>query len=672
MAVNATDDGAVIREVLSGRTDAFRSLVERYFATVRLVALAKTGNVADAEDVAQETFIKAYETLGVLRNRERLAPWLVAIARNRAISLVRRRERERRNAEACPIDPLVHPDHERRETLDAVARQVEALPENLREVVLLHYFEGLKCREIGERLDLNTNAVVKRLARGRDLLGDRLLREWGGGEREQTATGIYRVMGAIVLLPRPDWGAQLASMGGAGTEALNVGGLAAAIFEPTKALKLITSAAAVALVALYTTPNQGDRVRDTTVSGANTAPVEEKSVVATAKAVAGNLIERTFRGAENDPATIEIPPPPPMAEVGFVSGVVVNADGEPIRDVTVSVTGGKSRGIAATNPNGNFRINVSKPVPTIQAGRMSKYVTLSCSMPGYVSRTVDSVRLGTSDVQVILMRPALLSGRVVDAETDAPIPEFSLRLDGPGPMRNPDTGMPINSVWQDFESVSGEFQIEGQYGAGKLDVIASGYLGSSVATGLYQGEASEGVVIALEPGGQVGGVVYDERTRGADRERMGAPSVRYGGSASQNVRCKDEGRWLVHPDGPSGLHRLGVARGCDGLCPGSLAGVRHEHKWAVGCLSWSRRVRARSRDVSGRTTTRQRQSTPGRRLLFCSDRPQHRLCTTRWHLRDDGAGRGPVSSVCILLDGRRSISTILRVQTIEHIRRRRK
>lgn len=515
MAVNATDDSAVIREVLSGRTDAFRALVERYFATVRLVALAKTGNLADAEDVAQDTFIKAYETLGVLRNRERLAPWLVAITRNLAISLVRRRERERRKVEAYLSDPLVHPDHERRETLDAVARQVEALPENLREVVLLHYFEGLKCREIGDRLDMNTNAVVKRLTRGREMLGDRLLREWGESRAEATSSRVHQVMGAIVALPRPDWGAQLAGMGGA-SAALKSGGLAAVLLGPPLAFKVFTAVFIVVLGVLYVSLNPAGSGGDIpTASAGISTPAAEEGLVAAVASGVGKQWKQAISDEDDGPVTVAIEPitPVPTAEVGFVSGVVIDADGVPVRDAIVLAGGGQSTGKATSNPNGEFRINVDAPVPTIEEGEVSKHVTVSCSMPGYVPRVVLGVRLGTSDVRMVLMKPAAVSGTVQDAATGAPVAVFSLRIDGPRSIRNPDTGMFTNSTWQETRSPSGEFRIEGQYGAGKLDITAPGYVGNSVETLLSQGETVSGLVIALERGVSLTGVVYDDETK---------------------------------------------------------------------------------------------------------------------------------------------------------------
>ena len=516
MPVNTTDDSAVIREVLSGRTEAFRALVERYFATVRFVALAKTGNVADAEDVAQETFIKAYETLGVLRNRERLAPWLVAIARNLAISLVRRRERERRHAESYPIDSIIHPDHERRETLDAVARQVDALPENLREVVLLHYFEGLKCREIGERLDLNTNAVVKRLSRGRDLLGDRLLREWAG-ERKQAAPSVHRVMGAIAALPRPDWTAQTAAMGGAGAGAtLKAGGLAATLIASPLAFKMFTAVSVVALGVLYIALNvRGGGDDSPTASAGTSAPVTEKGLIAAATSGAGDLFNSTFADDETDgPVSVAIEPPlppPPMAEVGFVSGLVTDVNGVPVGDAVVFATGGKKTGQATSNPNGDFRVNLSAPVPAIEAGEVSKYVNVSCSMPGFVPRVVPDVPLGSSNVQVVLARPSVISGKVVDAEKGAPITEFSLRIDGP--YQNPDSGEHINPQTREFRSDSGEFRLEAPYGIESLWVEAENYVSRQEYLGLAQGESRGEVILTVERGGVVHGLVFDETSR---------------------------------------------------------------------------------------------------------------------------------------------------------------
>jgi len=520
VTANVSDDSAAIREVLSGRTEAFQGLVDRYFATVRLVALAKTGNAADAEDVAQETFIKAYETLGVLRNRERLAPWLVSIARNRAITLVRRRERERRHAAGMRMDPRVYPDHEKRETLDAVARQVEALPDNLREVVLLHYFEGLKCREIGERLDLNTNAVVKRLSRGREVLGGRLLREWGEGARTDNVS-IQRVMGAIVALPKPDWQMQAASMATGGG---NIGGGQYTIWRLTVPAGAVKEGAIVVIASVLSGLLLFQHFRSPE-EGTHTAVSQHRAMASPAEPSSGPPRKVDVGGDDGDgtyaatPAALRAPATParPRVEVGFVAGRVFDQDGHPMRDARLwaeSYAGSRLGGAAATNPNGDFRINVTAGAEETVGKLQSLMIEVSCSKPGY-GPMYRRVALNTSHQEFHLLRAAALEGTVIDARTRHPIGEFGWRIERP---RGGDTWPGVgtrtyNSEWREVRSKTGSFRADDEHGIVAVSILADGYAGARVPVEVPLGSSASGLVIALEPGQQLTGVVLDRTAR---------------------------------------------------------------------------------------------------------------------------------------------------------------
>ncbi len=555
MSVNTSEDCVVIREVLSGRTEAFRALVERYFATVRLVALAKTGNVADAEDVAQETFIKAYETLGVLRNRERLAPWLVAIARNIAISLVRRRERERRNAEAYPIDPLVHPDHERRETLDAVARQVEALPESLREVVLLHYFEGLKCREIGERLDLNTNAVVKRLARGRDLLGDRLLREWGEGARPESAKlGVGRVMGAIVLLSRPDWGAQVAGVTSAAAQgaSLTIGGIVVSkTILAGLALLLVVSTAALLLYGFYGATSRDTKGTRAAALGTSEMRYSDKAISSAEVSSEQPQEENMAKGArddsveghtlienatDSDPASgrtgvqalgaLPLAVSPPELEpdededkekdaenvlIGYLEGRVTGHDRTtPVAGAVVSAQGKDASGMAQTDEGGAFRVEVHGPALAEDATEEQLF-TVSASKASLLSDLQLRVPLNSSGIELFLTEPGAVRGIVVDASTEKPLPHFEARISR---QRQGAEGiMGTFFPWTEFVSEEGQFELPTQDELGEVAVRAKGYKEEKLQLSLSRGDVAEGVVVALQPGAPFTGIVIDAASR---------------------------------------------------------------------------------------------------------------------------------------------------------------
>lgn len=169
-------DSRLVTQVLRGRPDRFEPLVRRYLPAVRAVAYGRLRNVADTDDIAQETFVRAYEKLGNLRDRDKFGSWLLSIARHAALRASERRHREAplepRHAEAAEADT---PDLARRQQAAIVREHLAELPEPARDVLLLHYFAGHSTREIAELLELSQAAVLKRLQRAREQLGASLL-----------------------------------------------------------------------------------------------------------------------------------------------------------------------------------------------------------------------------------------------------------------------------------------------------------------------------------------------------------------------------------------------------------------------------------------------------------------------------------------------------------------
>src|SRR2546422_3234685 len=97
------DDADLVRAAQGGDPRAFTELVRRYQRAVYRVAYALTRNASDADDLAQETFVRAYQAIGRFRAGEPLYPWLSRIAINQVYSLFRRR---RRRPEAA-LEPLL-------------------------------------------------------------------------------------------------------------------------------------------------------------------------------------------------------------------------------------------------------------------------------------------------------------------------------------------------------------------------------------------------------------------------------------------------------------------------------------------------------------------------------------------------------------------------------------
>jgi len=87
-------DQQVIRRVLGGDRDAYRVLMERHFATIYRVTLRITGNDQDAEEAAQEAFLRAYNKLPDFRQTAGFGTWVYRIAMNCSLNLVERRSRE--------------------------------------------------------------------------------------------------------------------------------------------------------------------------------------------------------------------------------------------------------------------------------------------------------------------------------------------------------------------------------------------------------------------------------------------------------------------------------------------------------------------------------------------------------------------------------------------------
>ena len=197
-------DAHIIARILSGHRDDFEVLVERYEPAVRSVAFATVSQAAWAEEVTQEAFVQAFVKLGTLREKARFGPWVCAIARNAGLMLRRRQAREapltQSAAEAAYQEGT---SIEQRELHQMLRLKLEALPEDQREVLLLHYFAHKTTQEMADLLDISRDAVKKRLERARHALAKVVLEDLGevvvAGEAPEQRR--KRVMAAVLLMP---------------------------------------------------------------------------------------------------------------------------------------------------------------------------------------------------------------------------------------------------------------------------------------------------------------------------------------------------------------------------------------------------------------------------------------------------------------------------------------
>ena len=165
------NDGAAVERARSGDGDAFRLLVERHSRNVFRLAYRMTGNEHDAEDVVQETFLRAYRQLDRYETRSSFGTWLFRIASNYSLDLLRsRRRREDKRERSAPDQPDIldsmpapNPGPDRVAFSGQVQGRVQAalhaLSEQERAAFVLRHFEGMSIEEIGRVLGTGTNAT---------------------------------------------------------------------------------------------------------------------------------------------------------------------------------------------------------------------------------------------------------------------------------------------------------------------------------------------------------------------------------------------------------------------------------------------------------------------------------------------------------------------------------
>ncbi|MBN1478259.1 RNA polymerase sigma factor, partial [Candidatus Sumerlaeota bacterium] len=172
-------DARLVQLARAGDVRAFERLIERHAGLVYTIARARLGSHEMAEDLVQEVFLRVHLNIHRLDDPHKLAPWLARLARNLAIDWQRRGLRRSQIVPMVSLDaqeqPLQVPDTQTqgvRETMEAedqrraVQRAIDRLPPDQREVVLLHYSEGMKQVEIAERLGVRPNRVHRLLRRG--------------------------------------------------------------------------------------------------------------------------------------------------------------------------------------------------------------------------------------------------------------------------------------------------------------------------------------------------------------------------------------------------------------------------------------------------------------------------------------------------------------------------
>lgn len=183
-------DTDLMMKVKAGDPSALRMIVEKYQRRIINVAYRLLGDQDEAEDIAQETFLKVYLSAKSYKPKAELFTYLYTIATNLALNRLRKKRRVRwfsldafrENGEEgvepeIPTDPEDQPDLslERAEREAVVRRALDALPPAQKTAVILSRYEGLSYKQIAEVMDISVSAVESKLHRAKQTLRKELI-----------------------------------------------------------------------------------------------------------------------------------------------------------------------------------------------------------------------------------------------------------------------------------------------------------------------------------------------------------------------------------------------------------------------------------------------------------------------------------------------------------------
>ena len=191
------DDVQLIHAVLSGDDSAFAILVEKYQKSVHALALQKIGDFHHAEEITQDTFLRAYQKLSTLKNPSQFLRWLYVIANRLCLNWLRKHKpaKQLQSLEDTPMEEVAKSAYaryvlEQRETeatehrFEIVKKLLEKLPEGERTVMTLYYLGEMTTKEISKFLGVSVETIRLRLHRARKRLQDEeelLIQEFLGG-----------------------------------------------------------------------------------------------------------------------------------------------------------------------------------------------------------------------------------------------------------------------------------------------------------------------------------------------------------------------------------------------------------------------------------------------------------------------------------------------------------
>ena len=179
MQLEPQPDYDLVRQIQAGDDDAFGELMRRYKQPILNFVYRILGRADEAEDVAQEVFVRVYQHIGDYEPRRKFSTWLFGIARNAAVDRLRWRERHPTEslesvAHSAGTARGVTDEVSARETGEHIAAAVRVLPEDQRTAIVLSEYHGMSYAEIAQVMRCSEKSVESRLYRAKHELRKRL------------------------------------------------------------------------------------------------------------------------------------------------------------------------------------------------------------------------------------------------------------------------------------------------------------------------------------------------------------------------------------------------------------------------------------------------------------------------------------------------------------------
>ena len=174
--MNDRSDENLVTASRAGDRNAYGALVRRHYKHVFLVCLGTLGNAHDAEDIAQDAMIKAFEQIRKLRDGAQFARWVAKIAKNLCFNLLRRRRCAGKAVERRTAQPTQDVTEN-----DDLQQAIEKLPREFRLPLVMYYFDGQSVKTVAERLNMSTSGVYTKLRTATKRLHEILVKQ---GETE--------------------------------------------------------------------------------------------------------------------------------------------------------------------------------------------------------------------------------------------------------------------------------------------------------------------------------------------------------------------------------------------------------------------------------------------------------------------------------------------------------